>query len=87
VQHVGDLVRRRRERHDGSNICVSLCRKHDAGDNDAAPSHVANNKQHADGLNPNEERNTTPATTSAVLTSRSHGDFLVISGCPRLVLP
>jgi len=26
-------------------------------------------------------------SSSAVLTSRSHGDFLVIWGCPRLVLP
>ena len=46
-------------------MCVSLCGTHNAGDNHATPSHVANNEQHADGLNPDEERNTTPATTES----------------------
>jgi len=46
-------------------MCVSLCGTHDAGDNHTAPSHVVNNEQHADGLNPDEERNTTPATTES----------------------
>jgi len=50
VQHVGNLARRHRGRHDGSDASAGPRRKHDDNDQRVTSRRVANFDRHADGV-------------------------------------